>query len=131
MAKLTVPSDVHTVVTAMGECTYSQELRKLEAISDSLQLTPPCTAKAATPGESRKRTPRNVKQPHKTPVRSGDSSGSVVLQFQLVSGTPTPSLRIQASSNHRYALKVASVPGLPRSVRVLIMRRQQTFAAYA
>ena len=26
------------------------------------------------------------------PVRSGDSSGSVVLQFQLVSGTPTPSL---------------------------------------
>ena len=95
----------------MGECIYSHELRKLEAISDSLQLTPPCTAKAATPGdsshncESRKRTPRKVKQPHKTPARSGDSSGSVVLQFQLVSGTPTPSLRIQASSNHRYALK--------------------------
>ena len=48
-----------------------------------------------------KRTPRKLREPHKTPVRCNTSSSSIILQFELV-GTPTPSLKIRACGSSRY-----------------------------
>ena len=42
---------------------------------------------------------RKLKQPQKTPVHS---SSSIVVKFQLVDGTPAPSLQIRTTGNHWY-----------------------------
>ena len=46
-----------------------------------------------------KRLSRKVKPPKKTPVHSSDS---VIVKFQLVNGTPTPSLEIRTTGSHKY-----------------------------
>ena len=79
---------------------------EVEVHSDGLPSTPSCTARFCNRGyENGKRTPRKVKQPQKTPVRCGNSSSSVILKFQLVSGTPTPSLQIRTSGSHRFGIR--------------------------
>lgn len=75
--------------------------------STSVPLTPPSSAKCSRglELENRQRTPRKTKMPQKTPLCCRDSSSSVILNFQLVGGTPTPSLQIQTISSHNRIFK--------------------------
>ena len=79
----------------------------MEIHDKELLLTPPAVTlfNHGYTKTNSKRTPRKVKQPQKTPVRCRDSSCSVVLQFKLLNGTPTPSLQIRTSGSHRYIVR--------------------------
>ena len=52
-----------------------------------------------------RRTPRKAREPQRTPIRSSNSRSSVVLHFELVNESSTPTLKISASSNAPLVLK--------------------------
>lgn len=78
----------------------------MEVQSDAFLRTPPRTIRYCHNQSDTKRTSRKTRQPQKTPRRCEDSNNSVVVKFQLVSGTPTPSLKIRTSgTSQRPVLK--------------------------
>lgn len=80
----------------------------MQVSSNSAPLTPPSSAKCRTRGlelETRQRTPRKLKLPQKTPLFCRDPSSSVILNFQLVGGTPTPSLQIRTIGSYNRIFK--------------------------
>ena len=52
-----------------------------------------------------RRTPRKSREPQRTPIRSSNSRSSVVLHFELVNESSTPTLKISASTNAPLVLK--------------------------
>ena len=77
----------------------------MEIHSKDFTMTP-CTVRYCNHGYTNsKRSTRKTMQPRKTPVRCGKTSSSVVVKFELVSGTPTPCLQIKTSGSHPYTFK--------------------------
>ena len=79
----------------------------MEICDKESPLTPPAVTfnHGYTKLKNSRRTPRKLKQPRKTPAHCRDSSYSVVLQFQLINGTSTPSLQIRTSGSHQYIVR--------------------------
>ena len=75
----------------------------MQVQSDAFLRTPPRTIR--TRYCDTKRSSRKTRQPQKTPRRCDDTNNSVVVKLQLVSGTPTPCLKIRTSGTYQCILK--------------------------